>query len=655
VIGSSVSVALLDATGAPTGQTFPAQTQNDRGEFQLTLNATEGTWVVVEATGYHYNEVSGGLSSAPLTLRSIATLGAGATQSVFVNVFTHLAAERIKRLASSGNTLAQSRMTAEQQLRAALGIGPAGFGSGVAGSQMSLLGGTSDANTYLFAVSVVFEQAAVLAAGPGGSVDAELQQLINLAAADLADDGAFQATLTARLREAERSVNVELVTRSFARRLARVGSSAEVPDLNRAIDTDGDGIPNASDPCPLQAGLLPSLEGDLCLQSVKLLDFGPIVSEFEAVLAPGLGGESVLAGRLVGDGGAGPSIGLTWLGTDGGDDRMQTLRTADGGTLASELRVSASVRLPGEAVIGTQRGGCAAVVTVSRGRGAKEEQLACGAVSYQPIDLLSDASGGVRAFWRGASPVNSTWTAISTPNGFGTPQVICAECYVILSGGSGGEAAASWLDTGVALARFRSQWSDTDGAWSAAEVAPFTSVPTTVMDGHGNVLAVWSTQSGNTSPLMWARHQKNGAWTTAGPIDPVLALSTWPLLAGAESGEAVTSWVRDGDAGYQVYGSAYAPDAGWAPAVRLGGTGTSLSPWSAQYRGRNAFVAWGPYLGPPAVRVRRYDAVRGWRPAQLLPRVANSALLALSESGEVRVVWSEPSPAGADFYTAVLR
>ncbi|NUO50822.1 MAG: hypothetical protein HOV80_18370, partial [Polyangiaceae bacterium] len=81
VLGSGVTIAPLDAALAPTGALFTTQTASDQGDFLVT--APPGL-AGLEATGFHFNELAGELSTAPIVLR--ATSVVDASNPVFINV-----------------------------------------------------------------------------------------------------------------------------------------------------------------------------------------------------------------------------------------------------------------------------------------------------------------------------------------------------------------------------------------------------------------------------------------------------------------------------------------------------------------------------------------------------------------------------------------
>src|SRR5436853_1887193 len=207
VVGSSVNVAALTATLDPTGQVFTTQTVDDSGRFAIAFDEVDGP-IAIEGTGFYYNEVTGALSTAPITLRALDTTTGGGSHDAFVNLVTHLAFQRAKILVDQGMAVEDAEAGAEAELRAALHIGPIGFDPGVPGIEMTILGGDSDANAYVFAVSAVLAQAAVARGGP---IDAALQELINTLGLDLADDGTLSPGNTDALLAAQQALDPELV------------------------------------------------------------------------------------------------------------------------------------------------------------------------------------------------------------------------------------------------------------------------------------------------------------------------------------------------------------------------------------------------------------------------------------------------------------
>lgn len=250
VLGSRVDVSPVDALGNPTGQVFGTHTTNDLGQFRVDFSHTG--LVSLAGSGFYYDEISGRLSSAPIVLRAFHEISAGGPQEAYINLVTHLTYDRVRWLLGEGLAFAQAVAQAEGELAVGLGLLPPASAA-AKGVQMNILGGDTDPNAYLFAVSVVVGQAAAIRAEGRGSVDAVLQELVNNLSLDLSDDGALQQNLRRDLLAAQQAVDPERVMALLAARLEDLGTSAAVPDLNRFIDSDLDGIPNALDNCRLIA------------------------------------------------------------------------------------------------------------------------------------------------------------------------------------------------------------------------------------------------------------------------------------------------------------------------------------------------------------------------------------------------------------------
>ena len=249
VLGSTINVSPVDASGNPTGQVFNTKTTSDLGTFRIDFTAAGR--VSLEGVGFYYNEVTGQLSKSQLTLRAFYDITSAGEQSAFINLVTHLTYDRVKTLVADGTSFTAATTQAEQELRQELGIGGAGFTPGKSGIEMNILGGDTEANSYLFAVSAVAAKVAVDKDAGQGSVDAVLQELLNTTALDLSDDGKLSSALKARYQSGQRSLDIESVRRFLQARLVQVDSTAAVPDLDKIIDSDGDGFVNATDTCPL--------------------------------------------------------------------------------------------------------------------------------------------------------------------------------------------------------------------------------------------------------------------------------------------------------------------------------------------------------------------------------------------------------------------
>jgi hypothetical protein len=242
VIGADVVVAMLDpATANPTGASFPTTTRTDFGEFDLTLPGKGAA--EIQTSGFYFNEILNSVSQAPISMRALASFPSSGPREVHVNALTHLGHLRARKLVGDGMGFEAAIVQAESELRAALPLA-ADVAVG-AGTELDILGGDSDANAYLFALSCVLAQTAFNE--DPGSVDAELQEQMSVIALDLEDDGALQPAVVETLTRGVRFLDAERCKANMEAFVAEKGASATIPDIRRALDFDGDGTSDRAD------------------------------------------------------------------------------------------------------------------------------------------------------------------------------------------------------------------------------------------------------------------------------------------------------------------------------------------------------------------------------------------------------------------------
>jgi hypothetical protein len=146
--------------------------------------------------------------------------------------------------ADAGSPIDTAIGRSEDELRASFGlVQPAKVGRG---NTMDLLGGDTDDNAYLLAMSCVLAQVAKNEAP--SSVDAKLQELVSQIALDLEDDGLLTPTNSALLAAGRAKLDPMRCMNAMKNRALALHSTATVPNIFKAFDYDGDGIADASDP-----------------------------------------------------------------------------------------------------------------------------------------------------------------------------------------------------------------------------------------------------------------------------------------------------------------------------------------------------------------------------------------------------------------------
>ncbi len=240
---SNVDVQDLGTNGQPNGDVYGAATRNALGDFAINL-PEEVRLVRISASGYFFNELTGSLSDAPITLNALSDV-AGTTADIYVNIHTHLAERRVAWLMQhERKTFADARVQAEREVRQALPLVDV-VGEEARASQINLLGGQDAASGYLLAASCLLTRAGTLASPE--SPDAGLQRMINDFAGDIAEDGVISVQTGDRLAEGADGFNPEPCRTHLQAFIDERGLALEAPDPGRAVDSDADGIVNAED------------------------------------------------------------------------------------------------------------------------------------------------------------------------------------------------------------------------------------------------------------------------------------------------------------------------------------------------------------------------------------------------------------------------
>ncbi len=116
VSGSSVSIYELDNNLNATGRVFEAKTDNE-GAFSITTSTSlVSKYVKLSVTGFYFNEYTGRLSDAPVSLDAISSIDNVDKANVNVNILTHLEMPRVINLVSSGKTFQEAKQQAQREL-----------------------------------------------------------------------------------------------------------------------------------------------------------------------------------------------------------------------------------------------------------------------------------------------------------------------------------------------------------------------------------------------------------------------------------------------------------------------------------------------------------------------------------------------------------
>ena len=178
--GTVITVWELDSNLVQTGQAFIGTIDDNTGTFNARGNVVS-PYVELSAVGYYFNEVSGSLSTAPLTLQALSELNDNS--SVNVNLMTHLEKKRVEYLIDAGSTFTTAKSQAQTEIMKIFNIENVSLGS----SETLNISKSGDGNAVLLAISAILQS---------DKTEAELTELLSTINTDIRTDGTLDSTTT---------------------------------------------------------------------------------------------------------------------------------------------------------------------------------------------------------------------------------------------------------------------------------------------------------------------------------------------------------------------------------------------------------------------------------------------------------------------------
>ncbi len=151
VEGSTATLYELNDDFSQTGRSFMGIITDNKGTFEIKGIELISPYAMLEVSGYYRNEVTGQVSTAPITLLAIADITE--KDNINVNILTHLEYYRVLNLVESGDTLAEAKKQAQEEILAVFGINGDDFGNS---EDMSIFGNT-EGDAALLAISVLLQ------------------------------------------------------------------------------------------------------------------------------------------------------------------------------------------------------------------------------------------------------------------------------------------------------------------------------------------------------------------------------------------------------------------------------------------------------------------------------------------------------------------
>jgi uncharacterized delta-60 repeat protein len=181
VQGTEITVRELDSSMILTGNTFTGTIDDNTGSFSIK-GTLANKIVELAADGFYFNEVSGSLSSAKLSLQAFSDLTD--SSSVNVNLMTHLEKKRVEYLMDNSEiTFAAAKTQAQTEILKIFNIDNVTLGN----SETLDISKSGDGNAVLLAISAILQS---------DKTEAELTELLSTINTDIRTDGTLDATST---------------------------------------------------------------------------------------------------------------------------------------------------------------------------------------------------------------------------------------------------------------------------------------------------------------------------------------------------------------------------------------------------------------------------------------------------------------------------
>lgn len=229
VSGSEITIQPMSAKMQALGTMYTSTIQDHLGNFTFGSKLFESPYAELTANGYFFNEVTGALSSGTLYLRAIVDLSK--SETVNVNILTHIKHQRVLYLIAQGKTYVEANDQAQKELFKAFGLEKY---AGKDASLYSIIEG-SDESAALVAISSL-----VLVERTEAAVTEYLARLCR----EFGENGEFSTDTKAQIKEDREKLAEKLsdIRYNIRSRYNDLGIDVEVPPLAPFFDWDDDGI-----------------------------------------------------------------------------------------------------------------------------------------------------------------------------------------------------------------------------------------------------------------------------------------------------------------------------------------------------------------------------------------------------------------------------
>ena len=219
--GSTITISELNEQLEPTGKVFITQITDNAGTFEMGGVEIESNYVQLKADGFYFNERTGELSEAQLSLSSIIDITY--IESANINILSHLGKERLEYLVRTGTLFPDAKAQAQEEVLEILSFPTIGM------NQFEALdiSKSGDDNAKLLAASIIFQ---------GMHSTGAFSELINEISTDIKADGRLNSSsIGTELVNHTKLADPSEIRNNIENRYRDIGVDATIPDFEKYL------------------------------------------------------------------------------------------------------------------------------------------------------------------------------------------------------------------------------------------------------------------------------------------------------------------------------------------------------------------------------------------------------------------------------------
>jgi hypothetical protein len=222
VSGTSVFMYELNPQLGQSGKSFTTSILDDSGMFEFNTIELMSNYVELISMGFYFNEVTGQISTSPISLTSISDIED--RTSINVNVITHLEKRRIEKLLREGKSFSEAKIQSRNEVLSVFSIT---FTSDVTSEDFDI-SKNSEEGAILLSISILVQ---------GNRTVGQVTELLSKIQNDIFDNGKIDdLSIHQSLYESFQRVDQKKIRQNLNTRLIQLNNSSQIPNFEKYLD-----------------------------------------------------------------------------------------------------------------------------------------------------------------------------------------------------------------------------------------------------------------------------------------------------------------------------------------------------------------------------------------------------------------------------------